>query len=341
MAEYNEQEIQEMIRKAREGDAEANFRMSEWALEQAMAEPEEERWNRLAAKCLVKSAEAGYEPAKKRMDELIRQLEEEKSAPADQEIPPAAQEPAPRPAAAEPAEEPRSTADTLRAAAAGAKAFFGKAAAFAADLLKKPEDDGGDEESDAPSARAETPAPARPRHTERENRTRAGAKHAGGLASYFNFSSWGDAQWKKAQKIALIVLIAVVLLVVILLLAGKKEKVEEPEPEPQIPAAATTIPLPTATPAPTIYPDETLRSAIAASAVEVKPDDAEYVTEATTATVKTNGGVLYMRKGNGTNYDRIDAIPNGTSVEVFAIKGGWSLVRYKDAYGWCSGDYLK
>ena len=337
MADLTELELQEMIKKAREGDAEANFRMSEWALEQAMAEPEEERWNRLAAKCLVKAAEAGYAPAKERMDTLIRQLEEEKSAPAA----PAAAEEAPAPKQpsgpeSQPEEEPeqKSFSDTLQVVAEGARAFFGKAAAFVTDLVKKPEDDETDGGDDAGAK----PREARPAG---EAGSHAAAKHAGGFLSYFNFSEWDDAQWKKAQRIVLIALIVLALLIVILLLAGRGDKKEEPAEEPQIPVAATTAPLPTATPVVEIYPDETRRSAIEEASLDVKPGDADYVTEETTATVKTNGGVLHMRKGNATTYDRIDSIPNGTTVDVFAKKDGWALVSYNGTYGWCSTEYLK
>ena len=81
MADQISQDIQEMIRKAREGDPETNFRMYEWALLQAAAEPEEPRWNRLASKCLMKAADSGYPAAVDRMNELSREKREKTPPP--------------------------------------------------------------------------------------------------------------------------------------------------------------------------------------------------------------------------------------------------------------------
>ncbi len=64
-------EEQKMIERAQAGDAEAKFEMSQWALERGAEEPEEERWKRLAAKCLVEAAQAGYEPAQEMMQKLM------------------------------------------------------------------------------------------------------------------------------------------------------------------------------------------------------------------------------------------------------------------------------
>jgi hypothetical protein len=75
-----EKEEQEMIERAKAGDAKANYDMSLWALDQAAAEPDEDRWNRLAAKCLIKAAEGGYEPAKEQMNQLLTALHNEQAA---------------------------------------------------------------------------------------------------------------------------------------------------------------------------------------------------------------------------------------------------------------------
>lgn len=95
-----DQEEKVMIAKAKAGDPKANYEMCLWALEQAAVEPDEERWKRLAAKCLVESAQAGYAPAQKKMEELVA---EQKSSEADdgqvsldgwdEEPPPAREEP--------------------------------------------------------------------------------------------------------------------------------------------------------------------------------------------------------------------------------------------------------
>lgn len=337
MAELTEQEVQEMIQKAREGDAEANFRMSEWALQQAMEEPEEERWNTLAAKCLVKSAEAGYEPAKERMDELISQLEAEKASEAPAEKPAPAQAAVYEPEeeddavgedisseARKPALDLGKVADGAKAAAAATGAFFtGLIEKIKAKRAEKAEAAGAGEESEGTKARH-------------------GAAHAkSGLASFFRFSEWDDAQWKKAQRICLIVIIVLVLLVAILLLNGRSKKEAAPEATPEVTVETTPEPVqPTATPEPPKYPDDTVRAAIAAAALEETPSDTEYVSEATTATVKTNGGVLRVRKGTSTSFDIITTVTNGTSVEVYALKNNWALVSHDGQYGWCSTQYL-
>jgi len=338
MAELTEKEIQEMIRKAREGDADANYRMSEWALEQAVAEPEEERWNTLAARCLVKAAEAGHEQAKARMEELIRQLEAEKeAAPAQpqetdyaEEAPEEDEEPAVRPAqTVRRPRQPESEPQQKNGASFDIKPYLEKAGAAAGkavekikDIFKKPEGSAAGEKKPAPKTAAKT-----------------GAKGAAGL---LNFSSWDDAAWKKAQRICLIVcaVLAVVIIIILLSGRGKKEAPEAVEPTPEITVEATTVPVPTATPEPVQYPDDTVRAAIAEASLDVAPAEADYVTEPTTMTVKTNGGVLHVRRGNSTNYSTLTSIPNGTSVEVFAMKSDWALVIYDGTYGWCSAKYL-
>ncbi len=68
MTDYEEQK---MIEQAQAGDPKAKFEMSQWALERSEAEPGEERWKRLAAKCLVEAAQAGYEPAQQMVQQLM------------------------------------------------------------------------------------------------------------------------------------------------------------------------------------------------------------------------------------------------------------------------------
>lgn len=72
MTDLTPEEERIMIERAKAGDPAANYKMSLWALDQALAEPEEERWNRLAAKCLVRAADAGYPPARERMEALLQ-----------------------------------------------------------------------------------------------------------------------------------------------------------------------------------------------------------------------------------------------------------------------------
>ena len=143
------------------------------------------------------------------------------------------------------------------------------------------------------------------------------------------------------QRICLIVCAALVLLIIILLITGKGDKKEEAE-EPQIPVAATAEPIqPTPTPEVKLYPDETVRSAIEAAELDVKPSDTDYVTEPTRLKVSTQGSDLNMRRGTDSTYSQIRMIPNGTEVDVYAYKGNWALVYYNGVYGWSSTSYLK
>lgn len=318
MAELTELEVREMIRKAREGDAEANYRMSEWALDQAMAEPEEERWNRLAAKCLVKAAEAGYSPAQKRMEELIRQLEaEEDPAPAEEAYEKG--EPQPRQYSERQPAEKRSGSFSLQTVTDGAAALWAKIAGFFSGLMNK--SDGEDEGRGASH--------------------RSGGKN-GGIAAFFNFSEWDEAKWKKAQRIVIIVCAVLVALLIIILFAGRGDKDKEAGEEAQIPVAETAEPIqPTPTPYVELYPSEAIRTAIESSNLDVTPDEGDYVTEAATATVSTSGSDLNMRRGTASTYGQIATIPNGTSVSVYAYKSNWALVSYGGNYGWCSSEYLK
>jgi len=61
------------------------------------------------------------------------------------------------------------------------------------------------------------------------------------------------------------------------------------------------------------------------------------------ATVNSANG-LNMRKGPGTNYDRIAAIPDKTKVSDIgntAAQPGWVYVQYGSTEGWVSKQYLK
>jgi len=64
-------EEQKMFEEAKAGDPRAQFELSQWARQMSILEPNEERWNRVAAKALVDSAQAGYEPAKKMVEQLL------------------------------------------------------------------------------------------------------------------------------------------------------------------------------------------------------------------------------------------------------------------------------
>lgn len=91
MTDFDEQK---MIEQARAGDPKAKFEMSQWALEKSAADPGEERWKKVAAKCLVEAAQAGYEPAQ----QMVQQLMTGGLTPTAAEEQPAEPETAPAPA---------------------------------------------------------------------------------------------------------------------------------------------------------------------------------------------------------------------------------------------------
>lgn len=321
MIDLTEQQEQEMIEKAKAGDPEANYRMSLWALEQAMAEPDEERWNRLAAKCLVRAAEAGYAPAKEKMDELLAQTAEAQPA----EPAPARPEPAPvQPAqkAAEPVEasapaQRKSTANTpvpaKKTAAAAVFASLGTKVKGAFSGLRT------------------------------KGNTARTASTDGKKTGLFDFNQWDDAKWKKMQIVCIIICALLALLILVMVITGHSKKNNPADEEVVIPpanVAATPVP-PTPTPVPVAYPADEVKAEIAAADLTVFPEEADYVTEATTRTVTTNGGPLNMRKGTNSDAEWISSISSGTKVDVYAFRNGWALVKVGSTWGWCSNDYLK
>lgn len=81
-----------MIEQAKAGDPKAQFELSQWARQMSILEPNEERWNRVAAKALVDAANGGYEPAKIMVQELISG-KKAPAAPSEPEIVDPMQEP--------------------------------------------------------------------------------------------------------------------------------------------------------------------------------------------------------------------------------------------------------
>lgn len=313
MKDLTEQQEQEMIERAKAGDPVANYQMSLWALEQAIAEPDEERWNRLAAKCLVKAAEAGYGPAQEKMNELLAQTAgAAEAAPAPEPVP--AERPAP---AARPSAEP---------APAGAAKPAGVGAAIAAGAGKL---GAGVKALFARSGSGE-----------------GAAKSEGGAAGrrvpgFLNFSQWDSAQWKKMQVVCIVICAVLALLLVIMLVSGRSRKNKEAEEVLPTPVAETVVtPEPVTTPEPVLYPDAATREEIAAANLEVFPADEDYVTEAKTVTVSTSGSSLNMRRGPGQSYGQVSSLDNRTEVSVYAYKNGWALVKHNGIWGWCSNDYL-
>ena len=322
MLDLTEQQEQEMIRLAKAGDPEANYQMSLWALDQAIAEPEEERWNRLAAKCLVKAAEAGYEPAKEKMNELLQQSSDApETQPAAAPYAAPAAESAPRPEPAAPAAPSPAAAPAAPAAknTAGSivekvKGFFAVAAAKVKGLFAKSGEAG----------------------------TGKAASGSGKKPGFLNFSEWDDAKWKKMQRICVIICIVLVLLIILLLITGRhrrKSAADDVLPTPV--AEVVDTPAPTTTPVPAAYPSDTVKQEIAAASLDVYPEDADFVTEATSRTVSTTSSPLNMRKSPDAGGTWVSSLPSGTTVDVYAFKNGWALVKSGNTWGWCSVDYLK
>ena len=331
MTDLTEQQEQEMIERAKAGDPEANYQMSLWALEQSMAEPDEERWNRLAAKCLVKAAEAGYEPAKEKMNELLAQTadspEPESIRPqaspqetyAPQAAPDARTYNAPQTASdaqGQPARD-KAAAFKAKAAAAGSAIAAGAGKLFAKikGLFSK---SGTERTADGAAAPAD-----------------------GKKSGFFNFSQWDDAKWKRMQLVCVVICVILALLIIILLVTGKSKKNEEAEEVIPTPVTETVTPVPASTPEPVLYPDAATREEIAAVENLVQPDDGDFVDAAKTVTVSTSGSVLNLRSGPGQSNTQVGSLPNGTTLDVYAYKNGWALVKYNDTWGWCSNDYLK
>lgn len=287
MTDLTEREEQEMIERAKAGDPEANYQMSFWALEQAAAEPSEERWNRLAAKCLVKAAQAGYEPARKRMEKLLKELEEREK---------------------------------------------GQELSLPAEPVENPVKEAAPKDVTAPTAFAEKGKGLLSRGRELLGKAAGPSSGAG--------SGWTENKWKRMQLMCIIACIVLAFLIVLMWVTGRQDR-DEREDAPAMPIAVTAEPMAsTPSPSPAPYPDDTIRAAIEGAELSVYPENGDYVTQATTATVSVTSG-LNLRTGPAASYDQIMLMDNGAQLSVYAEKNGWVLVFYNgDTYGWCSDDYL-
>ena len=310
MTDLTRQEEREMIEKAKAGDPEANYQMSFWALEQAAAEPGEERWNKLAAKCLVKAAQAGYEPAKKHMAQLLRELEAQE--PAEAAPVPAQEEPLFRPVdvTEEPAPphekkpaEKKPAGRRAAVAAAGGSGF----AALGKSITEK----------------------------------------ASGFVSGLKDGSFGKSaaemsedKWKKIQLMCIIACVVLAFLIVLMLVTGKDSGAKKEEVAMPTPAAAEPMEV-TPSPSPLPYPDLAVKEAIEGAELDIFPEEGDFVSRETTATLTVNSG-LNLRAGPASSYGQIVVMDPDAQVGVYAIKNGWALVLYEeDTWGWCSEDYLR
>lgn len=310
MREYTEREEQEMIQKAQAGDPEANYQMSFWALEQATAEPEEDRWNRLAAKCLVRAAEAGYPPAQERMTRLLREMEEREKAVTEpkpvsepvreeetRKFVPVQEEPEAAPAGGKITALASGAAEAGKTVAAKGKELLGKAAGLFP----------------------------------------MGGGDAGGHAA----DEAGDtAKWKKMQLVCTIACIVLLFLIVLMIFTGREDRASRKE-QAQVPTAATAEPQEaTPSPSPEPYPTEEIRAAIEGALLDIFPAEEDYVSRPTTAVIDSSVG-LRLRMGPATSYDQVVMMDDGAEIPVYAIRDDWAFVVYNDeSYGWCSTEYL-
>lgn len=76
------------------------------------------------------------------------------------------------------------------------------------------------------------------------------------------------------------------------------------------------------------------------SEINVVPVNAEPI-EAGSYKVKTNGGVLNIRKEADFEAESLAKIPNGTAVTVTDSVKGWAYVEYKSTKGWVNAKYLE
>ncbi len=353
MREWTEQEEQEMIDRAKAGEPEANYALSLWALARGEEEPDEPRWNRLAAKCLVKAAQAGYGPAQERMAGLLsnsgggaagggprssRRTEDrprpaEAPAPEDEPLPediPDEEPVQPRRARrAAPDREPVSIHDARRSAASRAPVRHTSTA-------RRPEPPAEDEDElyDGEDGDVEDEAGVRPAR---------GRKDRGGKGGLF--SNWGETQWRRTERICVVICLVLLIAIAVMLFTSRGSR-SGSEAASAIPPAGEVSPaavIPTGEPQGS-YPDDATRAEIEAAELDIPPMAEDYRSGPTTATVSVNSISLRLRKGPNTSYDEITSMPDGSKVEVFADKNDWSLVRYQGdegaIYGWCSSTYL-
>ena len=102
-----------------------------------------------------------------------------------------------------------------------------------------------------------------------------------------------------------------------------------------------------------IYGDQTHAALMAAVAeddagqkamtkTQPEPEQEQPVAGQTTIRVliKSSGGKVNIRTGNGTSYSRITAVAPGTTLEYVASAfNGWQAVKIGSQVGWVSGEY--
>ncbi len=337
MRDWTEQEEQEMIELAKTGDPRANYELSLWALARGEEEPDEPRWNRLAAKCLVKAAQAGYGPAQERMEGILQQQQKD---PTPSARPSRSRDAAPA--------EPVRISDARQSARASRQAPAARQtpARRPAPASRRParaaydEDDYDDEYEDEEDY-----------DDEYDDRPVRAPKARGGGQS--PFSQWGDAQWRKMEMICIGICAVLLIAIAAIFISSKAPKTDGndgssvPQAGQANPAESEGDTEPEATPEAEAYPTDEILSAIRGSGLEVLPGEQEYVSAPTTATVSVGSTTLRLRIGPSTTYSQVKdsagadvSMPDGAKVEVYAKKGDWWLLKYDGNLGWSSSGYL-
>ncbi len=326
MKDWTEQEEQEMIELAKTGDPRANYELSLWALERGEEEPDEPRWNRLAAKCLVKAAQAGYGPAQERMEDILQQQKKQAAAPSPHRREPEAVPPEPvRIDAARGAQTARPARQNVRRPAPAVR----RPVREEYDEEEYDENDG--EEYD----------------DELDSRPFRGRSRS--VGSFF--SGWTNGQWRKLEMVC-IGICAVLLIAIAAIFISSRSSDEGGGSGSSVPQAGQANPAGDGQSeggqqTQEEYPTEDIISDIHASGLEVLPGEQEYVTAPTTATVSVGNTTLRLRIGPSTTYSQVKlddgsdaSMPDGTKVDVYAKKGDWWLLKYQGKYGWSSKEYL-
>ena len=366
-------EEERMIEQAKAGDPKAQFEMSQWARQMSILEPNEERWNRLAAKCLVDAAQAGYEPAKRMVQDLISGTQSDSDAPAPEA--PAAEPYAP--ASAETTE--RYVPETKRFSAGAApvrpaptRDFYDQAdeedyydGSEPVDEVDAPEKEGflatlkkigevlkkggllaaasiggliaglraKQKGGSAPRGRSAATAPTP------ESGRRSGSKRS----RRSGFAAWVEDNWKVVRIVCIAICVVLAILIVILLIPPKNT---EPEPTP--------TPLPTAepTPEPTQEPfpnEATMLEISTTSTLLYRPGDSAasaYLPASQSFTVIEPEAENLRQGPSGSDYPNvITRIPEGTKVTAYARYENsegtvWYLINSGGTWGWMYGPSL-
>lgn len=355
----------EMIEQAKAGDPKANYEMSQWAQQMSILEPDEPRWNSLAAKCLVDAAQGGYEPAKRMVEALISGKQEPVSA--DELSPFAAdntQPYTPPVTEAQPRVE-RGTTERSFYDQANEDDFYDDDGDFYDDDDEVPVESGfvstmkkvgevlkkggmlaaasiGGLVSKLGSKREGRSAHSRPAAASEENR-RSGGSARRGRSSTSGFSAWVEENWKVVRIVCVVICVVLAALIVILLVPSKDSAPE-----------VTATPSPTAepTPAPTQepFPNEATKLEIETTPTLLyRPGDSDasaYLPASQSFTVIEPEAENLRQGPSGSDYPNvITRIAEGTQVTAYAkyqnAEGTvWYLINSGGIWGWMYGPSL-